>query len=417
LDEIERDLIQLEKIVKESGIFQELQKGFNFHDEPRFSHYQGKCLCCSYSWSAALSRNDKLARLRALGEMIERHCLTSLLDKTIQGCYDELKKKYSCTNPFDWRSYSDNQMNDPAFSQFIFTNMTNFEWIWAHEIFTEKKILIPKQLVQLALPVGEPIIRWPVSTGAAGGFTIESSIVRGILECVERDAIMISYLKKLPLRTINVDSCPSSVLSLAIYLERYRLQPIILDATLDIKIPIVICILIDRAPHPICNVSLGFNCSTSREKAIIKAIEEAVQVRFLIKQKILNGEKVKKIRTFVDHGLYWGAKKNAKESLAFFLTGPQIEYSELPPDIVFSNYKEGLKQVRQILSNVDLNGIYFTIPFPNSRVQHYYVTKVLIPKLHPLYPDERFPALGGTRIKLFSQKGESLFNPIPHPFT
>ena len=41
------------------------------------------------------------------------------------------------------------------------------------------------------------MLRWAVTTGLATGQSLEEAIAKGILEVVERDAFMISYLNRL----------------------------------------------------------------------------------------------------------------------------------------------------------------------------------------------------------------------------
>ncbi len=66
------------------------------------------------------------------------------------------------------------------------------------------------------------------------------------------------------------------------------------------------------------------------------------------------------------------------------------------------------------------------VDISNNKLKKYgiKVVKVIIPQLQPLYLDERYPYLGGTRLYevpiklgfLKTAKQENELNKIPHPF-
>ena len=72
----------------------------------------------------------------------------------------------------------------------------------------------------------------------------------------------------------------------------------------------------------------------------------------------------------------------------------------------------------------DIEVVYVDITHPKIKKYGIMVVKVFIPKLQPLYLDEYYPYLGGSRlyevpVKLGFLKvpnQESQLNKIPHPF-
>lgn len=161
--------------------------------------------------------DEKKALLRCLGELSERYnwIFSSFFyeGKTIKASYAQLiKKGKKVMDIFNIAGFTEDQRREHKCLQF--DKDTVFEWIEANSLLEEGKIYCPIQLFSSAyysknvknvflgdvigyLNKKEPMLRWGDSTGSAAGKTVASALLTGILEIIEREAIIINHLNKL----------------------------------------------------------------------------------------------------------------------------------------------------------------------------------------------------------------------------
>src|SRR5262249_44444934 len=125
---------------------------------------------------------------------------------------------------------------------------------------------------------GEQVAGPAISTGLSCAASVDEAVLKGICECVERDAFMITWMNRLPVPRVKIESHPQLR---QLYEERLRrdgLHYVLLRTTTDIPIPSFLCLLIDerRSPPMIC---AGGATSLDPVHAAQKAMTEAVQTR------------------------------------------------------------------------------------------------------------------------------------------
>ena len=83
---------------------------------------------------------------------------------------------------------------------------------------------------------------------------------------------------------------------------------------------------------------------------------------------------------------------------------------------------EKLKRLTKIFSDKNYELYYKDITISEFKKLNYYIVKVIIPKMQPIYLNEKYPLLGSDRLysvpaKLgFKNKLEDDLNKYPHPF-
>lgn len=86
------------------------------------------------------------------------------------------------------------------------------------------------------------------------------------------------------------------------------------------------------------------------------------------------------------------------------------------------SFKKKLEKILRMLKEFNLEVVYVDVSLPKIKKLGFWVVKVIIPELQPLYLEEDYPYLGGKRlyevpVKLgFKRNRINGFNPIPHPF-
>jgi ribosomal protein S12 methylthiotransferase accessory factor len=119
---------------------------------------------------------------------------------------------------------------------------------------------------------------YPISTGFAVHFDPAEAAVRAICEVIERDAVAITWLQRLPLPLVADEDLSSSTRYLRDWSTSHFIDTYLLDATTDLGVPTVYCLQVaehdERAHH-----AVGCAAARSIAAAADKAIMETLLIR------------------------------------------------------------------------------------------------------------------------------------------
>ena len=149
-------------------------------------------------------------------------------------------------------------------------------WVEGWELGDGRPVWVPAVMAYVGLPPAvEAETFWPQSSdGCAAGSDLGSAVTSALLECVERDAMAVTWLLRRPLTRIHgADHAVGA-------LEGCGVEPIVLDATTDLGIPVVVAVL--RGGEAPTTVAAA--CRPSPSEAAARAVAEAVGVRTLAAQ-------------------------------------------------------------------------------------------------------------------------------------
>ena len=96
------------------------------------------------------------------------------------------------------------------------------------------------------------------------------------------------------------------------------------------------------------------------------------------------------------------------ERLNFLFNGEKINLSKIKSSV------KSLEEIAAILDSKGFNTYTIDITPQKLRESGFYVVKAIIPNLHPLYLDERYPCLYSER--LIKHLNGRKINLAPHPF-
>jgi ribosomal protein S12 methylthiotransferase accessory factor len=145
---------------------------------------------------------------------------------------------------------------------------------------------LPRVLVDLAYtpPVGEPLVALAISTGLAFHPQLDVALWKGLAEVIERDAMMIMWWTRSSPRELDLEApVPAAIRERRHRLARVGIRPRLFEITTDLRFPTVFCVLEGRS-YP--RFTVGASTSESLERAMCKAIDEAVGVRLTVQQPI-----------------------------------------------------------------------------------------------------------------------------------
>ena len=300
----------VKKLVDEYKI--NLNEKLGFSDLPFFEKYTAELkLNKILDYGTGISiKNKDIAKEKAIFESIERICLFSdrkESQKFIQSSIKELNQKeikhISINNSF---YFSKHQIDNNS-KELKINNDNKFYWVKCIEFNTKNMILIPSQLVFLNSNKREKIIQQSISTGGAGGKTLNDAILRGTFEVIERDAFMIHYLAKTYGELIDY-TMNKRLMKIKKYFRQYNLDLYLINLSTDLGIYTILTLIVDKTRLGI-PFSAGMKTGLNPLKVAIGSIEESYMginfSRNVLLDKDKTSIKYNNIHTIQQRELYW----------------------------------------------------------------------------------------------------------------
>jgi ribosomal protein S12 methylthiotransferase accessory factor len=277
---------------------------------------------------------------------------------------------------------------------------------------------IPAGYIYLSFipPPQEPPVTLPISTGLAFDPELWRALWRGLCEVIERDAMMLMWLRKATPPRIVIDRTAPDFVHLRLEeCARAGCEVYLFDITSDIAIPTVFCILLKRDG---VYASAGAGCHELPAAACAKAIDEAVSVRSVLRP---DPNPVPTdfswLHQLEQHAAVYASPQTA-EMLAFLIGDP--------PRVCYERFNErgvapplSVDQVRvwaAELSGRGLDAVWASLTSDDlAHLGH--VVKVVVPQMVPLSASHSArwlatPRLGDGTHGLTAATA----NPDPHPF-
>ncbi len=414
------------QIVTEKNIVEDVLKTPFFNDEPQLYTYSAilkdKDIPPDIS-GGGTSMNKNVAYIKAVMEAIERYSLipSTMESKSwVEKSVKEIEKE-NRIDLNDFVKFSKEQLESSKFRRFrALSKKDKLTCCQVYDTLSNRRSYLPCQFFYLPYLAQENIIRLPISTGAASGFSKESCIYKGILEIIERDQFITSYLGQIPAKKIVMKNIPRQISTILNEFLFYKLKPHLLLLYSDIDIPTVLTILEDSTGiGPL--YTLGLKCSPDISYCIRASLEEAFHSRRWLRYTMENIEKnnVKKliknhksITEIKDRGLVWSSKK-VRGKLNFWIKNDDL----INIDLSKKSKELTLPDLLDLLKTKHWN--CYTKNFSIKKLSKYniYCYKVFIPQAHPLYLDERYPYLDDKRIKEIVPNGnKKILNDFLQPF-
>jgi ribosomal protein S12 methylthiotransferase accessory factor len=373
-----------------------------------------------------------IARASAIGESLERYCAAIYdEDALIVASYADLERKaISAVPPRSFALYSDSQYRQPGFIHHPFTEDTVVRWVQGHSLIHDEPIMVPACLVYVPYRFSLPseLIGFGVSTGLCCARSAPKAILGGLYEVIERDAIIIMWLNRLPCPRIGLESESWLQELIQLRFAPSGLDVYLNDITLDLPIPVTFALLMDRYNEGLAVVA-GASANLDVQAAALKALTEAAQGRRWLKVMKQRGEirvfrdDFKDVLTFDDHVRLFGHSQSI--SYVDFLIG-NATFADISGGRARSadGTTDDLQSCLAILEERNFDVIVVDVTQPDVADLGFSVVKVLIPGLVDIHADHNYPPLGSERIyrvpRAVGYAGEVVreeeLNPIPHPF-
>lgn len=353
------------------------------------------------SGGLGVHEKKKIAMTSCLAEALERYCMSFIPKKEIINC---LKSKFDKEQTFeDFSLYSNHQYS--KFSNFLNPNKKSIDWTKIYSIDGNAFKYWPASLIYLPFDINKPVAE-TTSTGMAAGFTLDDCIKSGLLELIERDALMINFMQRLNPPEIDVNSISGFNKKLInIIKQEYNIK--IYELYSDINVPIYLGIIYKKEGKKI-HYGIGACANLDSDYAINKTLKECLFTYFYslnimdVRQKDPD-----KIQSLYEHFLYY--QDDNFDNLLF--DSKVISYQKRCVD-----YKMLLKNLKDIGIEVYYKELT-TDDIKNTGIK---VVKVIAPSLIDLNKSHIYPRLGAKRFfevpkKLGLNYNDNLTK-MPHPF-
>jgi ribosomal protein S12 methylthiotransferase accessory factor len=361
------------------------------------------------------------SRARALGEAVERFCAAVYDERTF--VLDRQRNLGpEAIDPSTVALFSASQYREPGFAFQPFTEETRVAWTRGYSLLQRAPVLVPAAFVYRPYwPIeGEAAIGDFPTTGLACGNSLADAILHGLYETVERDAIMITWLNRLPVRRIDLDRLAPATDANPPWARFGGRGLFVHDITTDVAIPTRLAVLIDRSCSRVF-VTVGAAAHDNPDRALEKAVAEALFLRPAVEHLVRSSAGPDTVQTLEDHLTFFSSATRLHE-LGFLLT-PACGNGASPPIPARSSLMR-LRTALRALQQRGLDAIVVDVTLPEVLQTGLRVVRVIVPGLIPLTFGHRYAAKGGQRLYTvpvtlgYASRAlaEDDLNPAPHPF-
>ena len=414
------------------GIVREVAPAMYSSDEPRLHSFSCE-LASSVRTTGyptpgrAGSAHTDAARARAasIGEAIERYAATFVPDGLVVAPARALEGE--AVAPETFALFHDRQFV-PGFPFVRFTETTRITWVTGSSLTDGRPVELPAQLVFLG-PVGddEPPIGYPTSNGLACGPTLVEAILAGLLELVERDAMMIAWSNRLSLPRLRWRA--GSVIDRvdATTFAPTGLRYDVVDTSAFFGIPATIGV-VHGAPGERAALAVGAGCARSIHDAWRTSLAEGFSILrwlrgILLEQPRIGLGRPEDVRTLEDHMLFYATPERAVR--AGFLTASTAERNVGDvPEVPGETPAEAVHEIVGRLAERGVSAYAVDVTPSDVRELGLSVARVVAPELCALDVFGGAPYRGGARrYRAAYEAGLAPrpltydeLNPLPHPF-
>lgn len=372
---------------------------------------------------------------KALGEIIER---------LISGVHDT-NHTVEIESPNTLIGRGENIMYPPLFHRYLDVQKAKYksllhdpgipiEWVFGENLVTQERVRIPKKLTSWYIANGrrENMLAQATTNGAAGYFTKNGAVLRGLLEVVQRDGFLTHWLTMATPDVITNTSLPAHLREQVKKLESQGLSIYILDVT-SLSIPAVIVAAVSEQSAEGPQVVLSGSAALTFGEAIGAALNEIVNGLEMFQYPdivslggIERGEPAPFVSKLgkIERQLYWRGAERV-DRFRWFVSGTRVEYGKVARQDLLSATSRDTDRLMKCIEVLKGRGYdyYPAVYFPKHGIQRelgFYVAQVFIPKAFPLYLVEYMGTFDSDRLDEFAQsKGVSEWklNPYPHMFS
>jgi len=378
--------------------------------------------------AAGKGETEQEAMLGAIGEALERYCAYQENPEAVfRATVADLGS--AAISPPEFVLYSDRQYATPGFKYARPGSQSPIGWTRAMELPGKSEAFVPASLVYLYFNTEGPDGYFcpPTSNGLAAGPTLESAVLGGFCELIERDAFLITWINRLSVPRVDYSSMTGIAARIRSHYARFGIEALVFDITTDVGVPVMMAMAVDRSGNGPA-VVVGLGCHLNPAVALKKALMEVCQVRPSQSIKFAKNtpaETLKAysdVKTLEDHAGFATIHENLHE-FDFLWNSSRSRQIEGVPDGSTGDEKADLSHVVGLLRAADCRVAYVDLTTPDIAPYGLHVVRAIATGLQPIHFGTGEERLGGRRLFETAAKlgytagirsGIDL-NPCPHP--
>ena len=425
-----------ELVSSKVGLIREIGPQGRGADEPMppylytatLSHFDFRMATRVERMAAGKGRTRDEAIASAIGEATERYCAYHWdPERTFLAKWTDLKTR--SINPQQCVLYTDRQYNQFEWPHPQWAPERELGWINGVDVCDGEIVAMPANAVYLVFPPPrmEDYFAPSTSNGLAAGATLAGAILGGLCELMERDAMLITWMNRLPAVELKFDDSPELPGRILRHYAHFGVSVRAFLMPSDLPAATVMAISFEEDPTRPANV-VGLGCHPDPKIALLKALFELCQgrpaeaARFVNKPPQGRLNKYEDVHTLDDHSAFMSQMDRRHEFEFLWRTGETKRVDELP------NWSNGdpaqdLERCARELASKGHPPAYVELTTPDLVEYGVHVVRVIAPELQPVHFGYGVERLGGERLYTLpqqlgfaeSRRSESDLNPCPHP--
>lgn len=369
------------------------------------------------------------AEAASLGEALERYSASFVpSDRLVVAPASRLA---GAVDPGRFALFHESQYADPRFPFRPFGRETVVSWVDGFDLPGGEPAYLPAQLTFFAWGRGrspaDARIAYATSSGLACAPTLEEAVLAGLLELIERDAVMLTWYGSLSLPLLDWNRDPELARIDARYFAPTGLRYSAVDLSAFLGVPTVLGV-VHGSPGTLAALGVGAAAAPTVGEAWRKALAEAFAVRRWVRDQALERPDdldyaPVDIRSFEGHTLFYAHPDRAARA-AFLDASPERRDTRDVAPLRGSNVLEHIEAVCAELARHCVSAYAVDATSPDVLSVGFRVARVIAPELCQLDVVERARFLGGSRLYEAAHRAGLVarpltlreLNPDPHPF-
>lgn len=295
-------------------------------------------------------------------------------------------------------------------------------WVPGTDMLTGGDVFLPVVMVYLGIDREPAECFWtPISTGCAAHTTVAAALVNAICEVIERDAVALTWLQRLPLPRLDGACVPEEAHAIMRWCADRGVRTHLFDATTELGVPTVYCAQTTRTGTLAAQL-VASATDFDVPAAVLRAVLEAAGTRASIYSQGTAPPRYRDYSAVRDGAVLMGNR--ARRSVFGFLLGSAEERPVSRPESVSFASPEGtLAYLLECLADHGVSVFAVDLTTRDLSELGLVAVRVIMPELQPMslrpltqyraHPRlYRGPAAMGMRVL-----PESKLNPYPQPVT
>jgi ribosomal protein S12 methylthiotransferase accessory factor len=404
------------------------------------SHFDFRHVDRQERLAAGKGRTEEEAMNAAIGEAVERYCGYHWDPrKTFLATWDRVQQ--AAIAPTDCVLYSDAQYRNVDWPFHRWSPEEETTWIAGVELPQQREIVVPASLAYLVSPVprAEDFFTPATSNGLAAGPSLHAAILSGLYELIERDALLVTWMNRLPAVEVDLDDdagaagtpdATGASGAAGAVVRHYRRFGVRVRAFLmrtDLPVTVILAIAFDTNPQRPAAV-VGMGCHQHPATALDKALFELCQGRPSESRRYAEHppqtrlRRYEDVKTLDDHPAFLSMPSRAGEFAFLWSRGERTRIADLP-NRSSGDIDRDLAACVASLTDRGHRVAFVDLTTPDIAPYELRVVRTIATGLQPIHFGFGQERLGGRRLFELPQRlglADTVrtvadLNPCPHP--